>query len=90
MASSALPLGGSTPAIMAMTPVQSSVPLQATISIAEENGEVSADAALSNSFCLSDYVPDDCGDSQIITPVATVTPPEIALDLCESSLLPEL
>ena len=93
MTSSASPPGRSTvvavhkpTSAMTMTSLQAAVPLQAAIGFAEEGNEVSAETALSNSFCLSDYVPDD---SQIITAVDTVTPPEIALDLCESSLLPK-
>jgi len=93
MTSSASPPGLSTvvavhkpTSAMTMTSLQAAVPLQAAIGFAEEDNEVSAETALSNSFCLSDYVRDD---SQIITAVDTVTPPEIALDLCESSLLPK-
>ena len=74
------------PAPVMITSLHTTVPLQAAISFAEENDDVSAHTALSDSFHLSDYVLDE---SQTITTVATVTPPEIALDLCESSLLPE-
>jgi len=70
-----------------VTSLPTAAPFQASSGLSEEDYEVIAQAALSDSFHLSDYL----DDSQIVTTVrpTTLTPSEIALDLCESALLPE-
>jgi len=61
------------------------VPSQQSISQdAMHTADISTHLAVPDSFHLSDYI---CDNSQVIT--VSVTAPEIALNLCESSLSPE-